>query len=108
MELDGKQKRRADILFRFLKPQPESFFKNSKIYRCPSCDGSGLNAQRNSDGTFSWDTHTYCDDCCGTGHRGLSEGLQIDDTHYLCKFCNGIGCERCDQGITDWVAHAMG
>lgn len=108
MELNGDQLRRANMLFECLSKQPEHFFLESPIYKCDTCEGTGLQAQRNEFGCFSWDTRSFCDDCSGTGHKGLSQGMQIDDTHYICHNCNGIGCSACNQGIVDWVGHAMG
>ena len=107
MDLNRDQRRRADAIFRFLKPKSPSFFKDSPIYKCTTCKGTGLDAVYH-DGSYSWNTHSYCDDCKGVGFKGLSSSMQIDDIHYICHLCNGTGCHKCNEGIVDWVSHAMG
>ena len=59
-------------------------------------------------GGYNWDGRSFCDECNGIGYTGIAGTIQIDDTHYFCKKCDGIGCSHCDEGITDWVSHAMG
>jgi len=108
MRLDGSQIRRATILFKFLKYRPPDYFEESSIKPCPNCKSTGLAGINGTNNDYCWDNYSYCDNCHGVGFTGLSGGVKIDDEHYICKNCEGVGCKRCNNGITDWVAHAMG
>jgi DnaJ-class molecular chaperone len=108
MHLDAKQIQRSLIFFKFLKSRPQEYFKTSVIKPCGACKGTGLSGIHGTSNDYSWDNYSYCDECHGVGYIGLAGGIQIDDVHFICKKCNGIGCKHCNNGITDWIAHAMG
>lgn len=109
MHLTQKQMQRGTLFHKFLKKQHPEYFEMTGIIKCTECSGTGLaGLYKNPDGTCGWDTYSYCNKCNGIGYKGLSGVVQIDDLHYMCKHCDGIGCSRCDDGITDWVSHAMG
>ena len=109
MRLTPKQINRANTFHRFLKRQTHEYFAEQRIFTCSFCRSTGLQVSKLSDGGFSWDTSSYCDECNGIGYKGLVGGKQVDLLHYICKRCDGIGCPKCDQtGIVDWVANVMG
>jgi DnaJ-class molecular chaperone len=108
MLLTGRQLNRANTFHKFLKLQSPEYFAENRIFTCSKCHSTGLNIYTLSDGRFCWDTTTFCDKCNGIGYTGLAGSMQIDLLHYVCKSCDGIGCLRCNDGITDWVSHAMG
>ena len=108
MHLDGKQRQRATTFFKFLKNRPPEYFQTSPIKPCADCKGTGLGGINGGPNDYSWDNHSYCDTCHGVGYTGLASGIQIDDLHFICKHCQGVGCRECNNGIADWVAHAMG
>lgn len=109
MYLDQNQIRRSVTFHKFLKKQSSEYFKKTGIYKCPDCNGTGLaGLYQHESGDYSWDTYSYCNSCHGVGFRNLIGGIQIDDTHFLCKNCEGVGCKYCENGIVDWVTHAMG
>ena len=108
MFLTDNQLYRSQALYKLLKQHSLEHLHKNKIFMCETCNGSGLSATKNSDGSYSWDTHSYCDNCFGVGFIGLSKGTKIDDEHFICSKCNGVGCKCCKMGIVDWVTHLMG
>ena len=109
MNLREPEVRKANLLHKFLKNQPEKYFKEHNIRKCEKCQGFGLNNIYCWDGSYSWDGTSYCDECKGVGFLGVKFGLQIDLLHYFCRSCFGTGCSECNEkGIVDWIAHSMG
>ncbi len=109
MNLNQNQIRRANRFHAILKTKDDKYFEENIITPCIDCHNTGLSYFENSDGTKSWDTSTYCDECNGIGFKGVSNGFQVDLTNFICRLCDGIGCDECSHtGVVDWIAHMMG
>ena len=111
MHLNIKQIHRANLFHMFLKKQDVEYFDLANIWKCESCNGTGLEGygKLKSGGGYHWDAKSYCDKCDGIGYCGLMGGNQISMIDYICRTCNGHGCSECKyQGIVDWISHSMG
>jgi DnaJ-class molecular chaperone len=92
-------------------------FEQRAEYKCKKCNGSGLSASKNSDGTsYSWFGY-YCNECNGVGYKLIKK---INDNLFCCLKCNGLGlvetkekgfyekCKSCDGvGFVDWIRNIL-
>jgi len=108
--LDQRQTFRAHNFFKKLLDTDKELLVKKGIKVCEPCDGTGLgNIIRLKNGGYSWpDTTSFCDECHGVGFRGLRNLETFDNKKFICGLCEGVGCQKCDQGFTDWISHAMG
>ncbi|MFW9871729.1 MAG: hypothetical protein ACFFG0_01415 [Candidatus Thorarchaeota archaeon] len=106
MKLNVSKMIRSNTIFVFLKNQTDEYLKENSISKCETCKNTGIKGSG-----FSWNGTDFCEECEGIGFKGLemTGGLQVGDTLYLCRNCAGLGCQKCNEnGMVDWVGHAMG
>ncbi len=110
-ELGDTSAWKSDKLFSMIRKQPKKWLEENEIDLCESCDGTGLRASKlKAKGGYTWDNHSYCDDCYGVGYLHIKRGLSFSNSEkYICPTCQSVGCEECDYtGFVDWIRHAMG
>jgi DnaJ-class molecular chaperone len=76
------------------------FLKGVRL--CNDCSGTGLKGVSEFDGNHCWDGTSFCDKCNGIGYLNWKETI----LEKLCPNCDGGGCKSCDgDGIVDWIRY---
>jgi len=98
--LELEEERRATNLYRLLFGLDPETLERCGLEPCRRCNNTGLQLQNGK----NWDSHSFCDDCKGTGFIGTENLQTIDGKIYKCRKCDGYGCEFCNNtGFVDWI-----
>jgi hypothetical protein len=98
------------FILRIEKDEP-TIFKEIGIQRCEDCGATGLDYYdgNGDDEIMVWQGE-YCRTCNGIGYLYDKDELCQKTNRYICPFCDGSGhdCDRCINGITDWITYLVG